>query len=152
MEHNLCTADELQQFQVPGHHLRRIFIRFSCLGGGAFDTSLNWCGSLVGGVLQPEWTALQRNVQGYINLPVPWVGHLSDRGQLLGATSANAYADACLDGDSNTHTNLYTAAIHEYADDHTHADSYRYTAAIRLNIRITLPIQNPVSMRGSDFV
>ncbi len=133
MEHNLCAADELQQLQVPGHHLRRIFEQFSCLCGGAFDTSLNRCGSLVGVVLQPEWTSLQRDVQGYINLPVPWVGHLPDRGQLLVATSANANADACLDGYSTRHKNIYAAAIYKHADGHAYADSYRYTAAIRLN-------------------
>ena len=140
MEHNLCAADELQQLQVPGHHLRRIFEQFSCLCGGTFDRSLNRFGSLVGVVLQPEWTTLRWNVQGYINLPVPGLGHLPDRGQLLGGTSTNAYADTCMDGYSTSHKNIYAAAIYKHADGHAYADSYRYTAAIRLNIKHTLGI------------
>ena len=61
---------------------------------------------------------------------------MPDRGQLLGGASANAYADACLDGYSNTHSNLYTAAIYKYADDHAHADNYGYTTRFRLGERI----------------
>lgn len=140
MEHNLCAADELQQLQVPRHHLRRIFEQFSCLCGGAFDRSHNRCGSLVGVVLQPEWTTLRWNVQGYINLLVPGLGHLPDRGKLLGGTSANAHADACLDGYSTSHKNIYAAALYKHADGHAYANSYRYTTAIRLNIKHTLGI------------
>jgi len=133
MEHNLCAADELQQFQVPGNILRRIFVQLSSLCGGAIDISLDRCGSLVGGVLQPEWAALQRDVSRYINLLIPGMGHLPGCRQLLGGASANAYADACLDGYSNSHCNLHAAAIYKHADGHAYANSYRYTAAIRLN-------------------
>jgi len=97
----------------------------------------------VGGVLQSEWTALQRNVQRYINLPVPGLGDLPDRGQLLGGTSADTNADACLDGYSNTHTNLYAAAIYEHAYGHAYADSYGYTTPIRLNSKYSMLFTEP---------
>jgi hypothetical protein len=80
---------------------------------------------------------LRWNVQGYINLLVPGLGHLPDRGKLLGGTSANAHADACLDGYSTSHKNIYAAALYKHADGHAYANSYRYTTAIRLNIKHT---------------
>ena len=60
---------------------------------------------------------------------------MPDRGQLLGGTSTNAYAHTCMDGYSNSHTNIYAAAIYKHADDHAYADSYKYTAAFWLNSR-----------------
>ncbi len=155
MEYDLCAADELRQFQVPGHILRWIFVRLACVSGGAIDISLNRCGSMVGGVLRPEWAAFQRDVSRYINLPVPRVGHLPGCRQLLGGPSANANADAYLDGYSSSHTNIYAAAIYKYADGHAYADNYGYTTRFRLGERIIKKIRtlkNPAALRGSCFV
>ena len=77
---------------------------------------------------------------------------MPDRGQLLGGTSANAHADACLDGYATGHKNIYAAAIYKYADGHAYADCHRYAATLRLNTRHTLSIQSPAALRGSDFV